>query len=190
MADALSRWAYPASKALADVSKHGCEADDAAMRDIIAQELLEERECRVIHVEEAMEILRVQVEEGDIAVTTRSGRQTEQTRTEDTRTGNQPDPEAKSPASPGSEGRTRPTAQPNQVRHQNRKVTSPQEFEPMEDRTLRRASSKDHTPEFTREEGDMRRQGESGQPERVDEAGNRLYPLMPETHSQCPNQHP
>ena len=41
--DALSRWAYPASQALADVSFHGSAADAAEMKDIIAHERAEER---------------------------------------------------------------------------------------------------------------------------------------------------
>ena len=82
VADALSRWAYPAPKALADVSTHGSEADDAAMKEIIAQERREEREFRLLYVREAMEIMRVQILEREIAVTTRSGVQTEQSQPE------------------------------------------------------------------------------------------------------------
>ena len=38
IADILSRWAYPASQALRDISKHGNEQDDAEMKELIRQE--------------------------------------------------------------------------------------------------------------------------------------------------------
>ena len=38
VADALSRWAYPASKAFADVSIHGSAQDDTDMQALIKQE--------------------------------------------------------------------------------------------------------------------------------------------------------
>ena len=38
IADALSRWAYPASKAFQDISKHGCHKSKREMHDIIAEE--------------------------------------------------------------------------------------------------------------------------------------------------------
>ena len=38
IADALSRWAYPASKAFQDISKHGCHKSKRGMHDIIAEE--------------------------------------------------------------------------------------------------------------------------------------------------------
>lgn len=41
--DALSRWAYPASQALADCSFHGSSADAEEMKAIIADEAMEER---------------------------------------------------------------------------------------------------------------------------------------------------
>ena len=41
--DALSRWAYPASQALADVSFHGSAADALEMKNIISKERAEER---------------------------------------------------------------------------------------------------------------------------------------------------
>ena len=50
VADALSRWAYPASKAFADTSMHGSEEDDEAMRALIEEERGKERQCRVPHV--------------------------------------------------------------------------------------------------------------------------------------------
>jgi len=49
-ADALSRWAYPASKAFADVSIHGSEKDDAEMRALIEEEHREERLCHILRV--------------------------------------------------------------------------------------------------------------------------------------------
>ena len=45
IADVLSRWAYPASQALRDISKHGSEKDDDEMRELIEQEHEEEKEC-------------------------------------------------------------------------------------------------------------------------------------------------
>jgi len=59
VADALSRWAYPASQAFADVSVHGSEEDDRIMREFIEAERKEERQClRVLRVPEAMAQLR------------------------------------------------------------------------------------------------------------------------------------
>jgi len=46
--DVLSRWAYPASQALRDVTKHGTLDDDNEMHEIIKQERLEEQNCLVI----------------------------------------------------------------------------------------------------------------------------------------------
>ena len=43
IADSLSRWAYPASQALADVSFHGSAADAEEMKRIISEEAKEER---------------------------------------------------------------------------------------------------------------------------------------------------
>ena len=48
IADILSRWAYPASQASRDISKHGSYEDDEEMREIIRQEKLEESQCAVI----------------------------------------------------------------------------------------------------------------------------------------------
>ena len=50
IADILSRWAYPASQALRDISKHGSLADDQEMRALIAQEKLEEKDCMYIQI--------------------------------------------------------------------------------------------------------------------------------------------
>ena len=45
MTDALSRWAYPASKAFADTSIHGGAIDGEEMLDLIEEERREEKEC-------------------------------------------------------------------------------------------------------------------------------------------------
>ena len=45
VADALSRWGYPASKAFADTSIHGGEADEEDMLALEAEERREEKEC-------------------------------------------------------------------------------------------------------------------------------------------------
>ena len=44
IADILSRWAYPASKAWRDISNHGSEEDLKAVKEIIEEEEMEERE--------------------------------------------------------------------------------------------------------------------------------------------------
>jgi len=43
--DVLSRWAYPASKAFRETSKHGTDEERAEMEEIIRQEKAEEAEC-------------------------------------------------------------------------------------------------------------------------------------------------
>jgi len=48
VADAMYRWAYPASKAMQDCSWHGSEHDSGEMKEIIRKELEEEREMRVV----------------------------------------------------------------------------------------------------------------------------------------------
>ena len=50
VADAMSRWAYPASLAFADVSWHGSEEDEKQMKELIRQELKEEHTCRVVQL--------------------------------------------------------------------------------------------------------------------------------------------
>ncbi len=45
VADVLSRWAYPASQALRDVSKHGSAKDEDDMHELIRIEREEERDC-------------------------------------------------------------------------------------------------------------------------------------------------
>ena len=48
VADALNRWAYPASKAGGDVSNHGTLQDCEEMEEILAEERKEEKECRTV----------------------------------------------------------------------------------------------------------------------------------------------
>ncbi len=50
VADALSRWAYPASQSFNDVSWHGSEEADKEMKEIMETEKLEERKCLVAQV--------------------------------------------------------------------------------------------------------------------------------------------
>ena len=45
VADIVSRWAYPASQALRDISLHGSEKDDDEMKRIIEDEKSAERAC-------------------------------------------------------------------------------------------------------------------------------------------------
>ena len=47
-ADALSRWAYPASQSFNDISWHGSKEDDEEMKRIIEEEKREEKACLVI----------------------------------------------------------------------------------------------------------------------------------------------
>ena len=47
VADALSRWAYPASQAFADSSIHGSDKDAEDMEGLVAKERQEEKTCRV-----------------------------------------------------------------------------------------------------------------------------------------------
>ena len=57
VADAMSRWAYPAGQGYGDISIHGNEEDDEAMEAIIAQEKLEERACSLIQVHNVRDAL-------------------------------------------------------------------------------------------------------------------------------------
>ena len=50
VADAMSRWAYPAGQGYGDISVHGNEEDDEAMDTIIAQERAEEKACCLLQV--------------------------------------------------------------------------------------------------------------------------------------------
>ena len=56
MADCLSRWAYPASKGMTDISAHGDEAETAEAKRIIEMERLMEEEgvkCFVVTAADA-----------------------------------------------------------------------------------------------------------------------------------------
>ena len=48
--DALSRWAYPALQALADLTKHGSVQDDIDMQALIEEEEADEKLCMVINL--------------------------------------------------------------------------------------------------------------------------------------------
>ena len=48
IADCLSRWAYPASQALKDVSKHGSLEDKSEMKQMEEQEIMEEAGCLMV----------------------------------------------------------------------------------------------------------------------------------------------
>ena len=61
-ADALSRWAYPASQGYRDVSIHGNAEGDEEMNALIEQEKREARECRVLWVEDLIPVLTQAVE--------------------------------------------------------------------------------------------------------------------------------
>ena len=74
VADALSRWAYPASKAFADTSVHGSEQDDLEMQALIAQEREEEKTCRVIHLKDWVKVQEPPLNPIAVEVVTRSGR--------------------------------------------------------------------------------------------------------------------
>ena len=48
--DLLSRWAYPASEAYRDVSRHGSEGDAKRMGEIIDEERMREKECMFLRL--------------------------------------------------------------------------------------------------------------------------------------------
>ena len=48
--DAMSRWAYPASQALADLTKHGSVQDEMDMEALIEEEERDEKLCMVINL--------------------------------------------------------------------------------------------------------------------------------------------
>ncbi len=73
VADALSRWAYPASQAMRDISKHGNDQDDEDMKRIIQEEREEEALCMQVQHQEKYP---ANSEKLLVAVTTRSGRET------------------------------------------------------------------------------------------------------------------
>ena len=77
--DILSRWAYPASEALRDISIHGSKEDDAEMEEIIRKEIEEER-ASILY-------LRHQPCPGNLwirGITTRGGKKTNLTSESDT----------------------------------------------------------------------------------------------------------
>ena len=59
VADALSRWAYPASQAFADVSIHGSAEDDEDMHALIEEEEKAGRKCNVVQVEDLVEVMHI-----------------------------------------------------------------------------------------------------------------------------------
>ena len=75
IADVLSRWAYPASEAFLDVSKHGSSKDVEELREILSREKSEEKDCMLIRLrhEPITPPLR------DVRVTTRLGKNTQGT---------------------------------------------------------------------------------------------------------------
>jgi hypothetical protein len=50
IADIMSRWAYPASQAQRDISKHGTMEDENDVEELLRQEKLDECECMVIQL--------------------------------------------------------------------------------------------------------------------------------------------
>ena len=89
VADALSRWAYPASKAFTDTSIHGGEVDEEEMLAIMEEERQEERECTDARTLEDLDLSPIvrttQKSKGKskkkpstVRVMTRSGRRTEE----------------------------------------------------------------------------------------------------------------
>ena len=53
VADVLSRWAYPASQAFLDISKHGSRQDREDVEEILKEEKLDERNCMWIVLRDA-----------------------------------------------------------------------------------------------------------------------------------------
>ena len=70
IADVLSRWAYPASQALRDVSKHGSAQDKEEMEKIIEEEQEEEKYCMWISLKDQPNPRNVWVQ----GMVTRSGK--------------------------------------------------------------------------------------------------------------------
>jgi hypothetical protein len=88
VADALSRWAYPASQAFADASLHGSVDDDLEMLELMRKECEEEKQCSCIFIQGGLasvsagvkaHIRSVFAAETTVAVTTRRGTDTQQT---------------------------------------------------------------------------------------------------------------
>ena len=74
IADILSRWAYPASQALRDISKNGSAQDKEEMEEIIRQEKEEEMHCLYIKVRNQPDPRNLFIR----GVTTRSGKRVEE----------------------------------------------------------------------------------------------------------------
>ena len=102
VADALSRWAYPASKAFTDTSIHGSEQDEEEMLAIMEEERREEKECTDTRrledlnlgpVERAKKKSKKKVKRkpSEVRVTTRSGRHTREESTESRSTSEEED---------------------------------------------------------------------------------------------------
>ena len=70
IADILSRWAYPASQALRDISKHGSQQDKDEMDEIIREEKREEAQCLWLKVKNQPNFRNNFIQ----GVTTRSGK--------------------------------------------------------------------------------------------------------------------
>ena len=81
VADALSRWAYPASKALADTNIHGSAKDEEEMEALLEQEREGEKLCREIHTSQVGEngVNGVEGENTRVSVSTRGGKVTNPT---------------------------------------------------------------------------------------------------------------
>ena len=73
IADILSRWAYPASQALRDISKHGSQQDKDEMDEIIRQEKIEEASCMWIRLKNQPSPRNIFIQ----GVITRSGKRVE-----------------------------------------------------------------------------------------------------------------
>ena len=105
VADAMSRWAYPASQGYGDISIHGGEEDDKAMEEIIAKEREEEKKaCFVVQVHNIRDVWETAVRERtveqvtlEIAAITRSGRVTNQSENEDNGTDEESEEEVEPP---------------------------------------------------------------------------------------------
>eukprot|EP00667_Euglena_gracilis_P000113 EG_transcript_113 len=70
IADILSRWAYPASQALRDISKHGSAEDKDEMENFIREEKEEEKQCLEIRIKNQPNLRNAWIR----GVTTRSGK--------------------------------------------------------------------------------------------------------------------
>jgi hypothetical protein len=73
IADILSRWAYPASQALRDISRHGSAEDKEEMENYLREEKEEENSCMVIKIKNQPNGRNSWIR----GVTTRSGKKVE-----------------------------------------------------------------------------------------------------------------